>query len=92
MKERAVMKINFYRNGKTRTSITIPDVLARTWASTRPNIQTESELTGALKMAIEAIPEPTGQSTFQQYVEKFLLSDIQEFISGLQLEIERLKN
>ncbi len=25
-------------------------------------------------------------------MEKFLLSDIQEFISGLQLEIERLKN
>ncbi|MGL5343197.1 MAG: hypothetical protein ACRC9O_00780 [Plesiomonas sp.] len=80
-------KINITRNGK-RTSITISNILINTWTlATKPELLDVSEnaIIQNIKEAIEDVTNiaDNGKSTYQEQIEYYLISEIQNRLSTL---------
>ena len=83
-------KINFDQDGK-RTSITLNQALIDTWfhaQSAAKPLKTEQELWADLREAIAETPKQNSQ-TFVQSVETFLLQDVRDVVSDLQMKLSR---
>lgn len=79
------MKINYTNDRGIRTTITLSEAIVDTWFHAKPEIQDRETGLKLLKDFVETTPRETG-CTFVESVESFLLSEVREYITGLEIK------